>query len=114
MNSPPAAAAASPAHSAHTPADTLALSRACQALWLATLSLMTAFMQTAAPAHRYLLARRIARNFATLGDQDCFTEQSRASFVRLSGRWNDRADRLACQEDRPRGGIGLLQRLLPR
>ena len=47
---------------ADTNADTLALSRACSALWTATLSLMAAFMQTSAPAHRYLIARKIARN----------------------------------------------------
>ncbi|MCR6679031.1 hypothetical protein NVV43_26420, partial [Escherichia marmotae] len=43
-----------------------ALADACRALWLATVSLMTAFMQTQAPAHRLLLARRIARNLDTL------------------------------------------------
>lgn len=89
-------------------ADELALSRACTALWMATLSLMTAFMQTPAPAHRYLIARKIARNLSTLHQQDCFSAQSRASFLRLSRRWSERADRLAPNEQRPRGGIGLL------
>ena len=84
------------------------LASACTALWTATLSLMAAFMQTPAPAHRLLMARRIARNFATLQQQDCFSTASRASFSKLSRRWNDKADRLAREEQRPRGGIGVL------
>ncbi|MGZ5194066.1 MAG: hypothetical protein ACXWJM_01575 [Ramlibacter sp.] len=88
-------------------ADELALSRACAALWVATLSLMTAFMQTPAPAHRYLIARRIARNLGTLREQDCFTRECRMIFSKLSQRWNAKAEQLAKQEDRPRGGIGL-------
>jgi hypothetical protein len=97
----------------HADADDLAaqLVQACTALWTATLSLMVAFMQTRAPAHRYLIARKIARNLTTLHEQDCFGEQSRASFLRLSRRWSDRADRLAAEQQRPRGGLGLL---LPR
>jgi len=82
---------------------------ACTALWTATLSLMVAFMRTPAPAHRYLMARRIARNLATLQEQDCFSAASRASFAKLSRRWSDKADRLAPDEQRPRGGIGLLR-----
>lgn len=97
----------------HAQADDpeVALARACTALWTATLSLMAAFMHTHAPAHRYQIARRIARNLATLQQQDCFTADSRAAFMRLSRRWHDKADRLACQEQeqRPRGGIGLPQ-----
>ena len=90
-------------------ANAAALSRACTALWLATLSLMTAFMHNSAPAHRYLLARKIAGNFALLEQQqECFSAESRAAFLRMSRRWTDRADRLARQEDRPRGGLGLL------
>jgi len=92
-----------------TDADALALSRACSALWIATLSLMAAFMQTSAPAHRYLIARKIARNLETLREQDCFTPASRASFSKLSQRWTANADQLARQEDKPRGGIGFLQ-----
>jgi hypothetical protein len=88
-------------------ADNLALSRACAALWMATLSLMTAFMQTPAPAHRYLIARKIARNLGTLREQDCFTRECRMIFSNLSQRWTAKADQLARQEDRPRGGIGL-------
>jgi len=41
----------------------LRLAAANRALWTATLALMTAFMQSTAPAHRYLLARRIAPQF---------------------------------------------------
>jgi len=84
------------------------LAGACAALWSATLSLMVAFMKTAAPAHRYLIARKIARNLSTLHEQDCFSAQARASFLKLSRRWSERADRLAPNEQRPRGGIGLL------
>ena len=120
MNPVPAAAglpraAASDADASPAPAsleaDMLAaqLATACTALWTATLSLMTAFMHTPAPAHRYLMARKIARNLATLQEQDCFSASSRASFARLCRRWSDKADRLAPQEHLPRGGIGLLQ-----
>ncbi len=91
-----------------------ALFQACTSLWLATLSLMTAFMQTAAPAHRYLLARRIGRNFLTLREQECFDAPTRASFSRLASRWQGKADRLAPESSRPHGGMGLLQRLLTR
>lgn len=87
--------------------QTLALSRACAALWLATLSLMTAFMQTHAPAHRLLLARRIAGNLGTLQGQECFSERSRASFARLRSRWSERAERLAAQQQRPRQAPGI-------
>jgi hypothetical protein len=90
-------------------ADVAALTQACNALWLATLSLMTAFMQNSAPAHRYLLARKIANNFTLLEQQpECFSADSRASFARLARTWTAQADRLARQEDRPRGGLGLL------
>lgn len=92
-------------------ADALALSRACTALWVATLSLMAAFMQTSAPAHRYLIARKIARNLATLCEEDCFTADCRARFAKLSQHWSEKADQLGRQEDRPRGGIGFLQPL---
>ena len=93
-----------------------ALARACTALWTATLSLMTAFMHNPAPAHRYLLARKIARTLLTLHEQDCFSEDSRASFLKLSRRWNGKAERLAPQEQeqRPRGGIGVPQLRLVR
>lgn len=83
---PPAQAHASPA---------FLLAQASRALWAATLSLMTAFMQTPAPAHRYLLARRISRNFDTLSRQDCFDTGCRASFMRLARRWQHRAEQSA-------------------
>ncbi len=84
------------------------LQDASHALWLATLSLMTAFMQTQAPAHRYLMARRIARNFETLRDLECFSADCRARFERLGSRWSDKADLL---QGRPQP---LLQRTLRR
>jgi hypothetical protein len=85
------------------------LAEASRALWLATLALMTAFMQTGAPAHRCLLARRIARNFGTLAQQDCFDSRSRASFRRLAHRWQANADQLAPQPaEAPRGLLDLL------
>lgn len=90
-------------------ADTLELSRACAALWTATLSLMTAFMHTPAPAHRLLLARRVARNLATLREQECFTPSCRQTFGRLSRRWNDKADRLDPRREQRASGIGALQ-----
>lgn len=87
----------------------ITLSQACAALWTATLALMTAFMQTPAPAHRYLIARKIAKNLHLLHEQDCFTAECRLIFSNLSRRWNAKADDLAPREDRPRGGFGLLQ-----
>lgn len=89
------------------------IQRACVALWSATLALMTAFMQTAAPAHRLLLARRIAANFAALTKQESFSPSTRASFDRLHRRWRTHADALALNE-RPDGGPGLLETLLRR
>jgi hypothetical protein len=99
-------------HEAEDSALAPALARACTALWSATLSLMAAYMHTGAPAHRYLIARRIARNLATLHEQDCFTGECRARFARLARHWNEKADQLSRQEQQPRGGIGvMLQRL---
>lgn len=77
-----------------THAATHTLHDASRALWLATLSLMTAFMQTQAPAHRLLMARRIARNFDTLREQECFSADCRRRFARLGARWHEKADRL--------------------
>jgi hypothetical protein len=88
--------------------DTIALTRACTALWMATLSLMTAFMQNPAPAHRLLIARKISKNLGMLHEQECFTTECRMIFSNLSQRWTAKANLLAQQEDRPRGGIGLL------
>ena len=70
------------------------LPQARRALWLATLSLMAAFMQTQAPAHRLLMARRIARNFDTLREQECFSDECRVRFGRLAARWRAQAERL--------------------
>jgi hypothetical protein len=92
-----------PAEANVSPAQQLA--QASRALWVATLSLMTAFMQNQAPAHRLLLARRIARNLDTLSRQDCFATGCRASFERLASRWQDRADSLSPEEPRPRAGL---------
>lgn len=92
-----------------TPANAVTLSRACAALWTATLALMTAFMQNPAPAHRVLIARKIARNLNLLQEQDCFTTECRMIFSNLAQRWTAKADLLARQEDHPRGGFGLLQ-----
>ncbi|HZY19019.1 MAG TPA: hypothetical protein VFE82_11095 [Ramlibacter sp.] len=77
-----------------TPPSAPTLQDASRALWLATLSLMAAFMQTQAPAHRYLMARRIARNFETLREQECFDADCRRRFARLGSRWQAQADRL--------------------
>ena len=88
-----------------------ALERACMALWSATLSLMTAFMLQAAPAHRLLLARRIAANFETLAQQEVFSGASRDAFARLHGRWRSVAAELA-RTAPSQDGHGLLQHLL--
>jgi hypothetical protein len=92
----PAEATASPAHS---------LALASRALWLATLALMTAYMHNAAPAHRLLLARRIAANLRTLAHQDCFGSGPRSSFARLARRWQARADQLTPEAQPPRRGL---------
>ncbi|MDP3759761.1 MAG: hypothetical protein Q8R01_04500 [Ramlibacter sp.] len=89
-------------------ANALKLSRACAALWTATLALMTAFMQNPAPAHRLLIARKIAKNLKVLHEQDCFTLECRMIFSNLAQRWTANADLLARQEDQSRGGFGLL------
>ena len=86
-------------------APALALAQASRALWSATLALMTAFMQTPAPAHRYLLARRIGRNFETLSGQECFDARSRASFERLSRRWLARSEEFSPEPVRPRHAL---------
>lgn len=84
-----------------------ALHRAATALWMATLSLMTAFMQTSAPAHRYLLARRISANFVMLSGQPCFSTSSRGSFTRLGNRWASKADGLKPRTGYTGGDFGL-------
>jgi hypothetical protein len=90
------------------------LAQACMALWVATLSLMTAFMHNQAPAHRYLLARRISNNLATLQQQECFSRESQATFGKLCRRWNGTADQLGQQQSLPRRGGGLLHRWWPQ
>jgi hypothetical protein len=99
---------ATPAQAQASPASSLA--QASRALWLATLSLMTAFMQTPAPAHRHLLARRISRNLATLSRQECFDAGCRGRFEQLSRRWQARSEQFA--PDGPRPAAGLLAGLL--
>ena len=92
-----------PAQTSVSPA--LQLAQASRALWSATLALMAAFMQTPAPAHRYLLARRIGRNFKTLSEQECFDAGCRARFGRLAARWLTRSEEFAPEGTaRPRGG----------
>ena len=85
------------------------LTLACNALWLATLSLMVAYMQTRAPAHRYLIARNVARNFETLQDEPSFSHESRESFRRLALRWTEKASLVAQQENLPVRNIGSLR-----
>jgi|SRR5690349_12292404 len=81
------------------------LASANRALWLATLGLMTAYMQTQAPAHRYLLAGRIARNFQTLSRQECFDSGCRARFDRLGRRWQANAAQFAPAPAPVAGGL---------
>lgn len=92
----------------------MSLQQASGALWLATLSLMTAYMRTSAPAHRRLLARRIARNFDTLRAQECFAPATRESFGRLARRWARRADDLAAPDATFAGFLARLQRVFAR
>jgi len=109
---PSAQAAAASAPAAADPSQMRALAQACQSLWSATLSLMTAFMQTPAPAHRLMLARRIARNYCTLADQPCFDDKTRASFSRLNARWAAKVERLTPGYQEA-GALGWLRKLLP-
>ena len=95
MPSAPDAASALPVSQGNAPTPAQQLAQASRALWSATLALMAAFMQTPAPAHRYLLARRIGRNFETLSGQECFDSGARASFGRLARRWLARSREFA-------------------
>lgn len=97
-------------------AELAALSQACASLWLATLSMMTAFMQQPAPAHRLLLARRIARNFATLQAQpECYSRTTLEKFAQLEQRWRLKAERLSpAGEEQASGVLTRLQRLFAR
>lgn len=95
--------------------EQLALTQACNALWVATLSLMTAFMQTGAPAHRYLIARKIGKNLAMLREEEAvFSAECRMIFDNLAQRWMAKADQLAPEQQRPRDGTGLLQAALAK
>ncbi|MHB1124002.1 MAG: hypothetical protein ACYC0T_14960 [Ramlibacter sp.] len=95
--------------------DKLALTQACSALWVATLSLMTAFMQNAAPAHRHLIARKIAKNLAMLREEEAvFSPECRMIFNNLAQRWSAQADQLAARQERPRDGTRLLQAALAK
>jgi hypothetical protein len=101
-------ASSRPAGPLAQPRGAAALADACRALWLATLGLMTAYMHTPAPAHRWLLARRIAGNLDTLSQQDCFAGDCRRKFGQLSRRWQRRAGEFAPDRDGPRSGRGSL------
>ena len=81
------------------------LAEASRALWSATLALMTAFMQTPAPAHRYLLARRISSNLDTLSRQECFDAGCRGSFERLARHWQARSEEFAPGAPPPARGL---------
>jgi hypothetical protein len=97
-------ACSAPAQVHACPAQQLA--SAYRALWLATLSLMTAFMQTQAPAHRHLIAGRIGRNFETLSHpNDCFDSGCRATFAGLAQHWAQKAEQFAPQSRDERKGV---------
>jgi hypothetical protein len=109
------ATAADAATSGERASQALALSRACTALWVATLSLMTAFMQTSAPAHRYLIARKIAKNLTLLNEQhEVFTAECRTIFANLAQHWSGKADQLAPDGRGHRSRMSLLQRAFAR
>lgn len=109
-----AQAATSALPDAEADGNAVTLPQACAALWTATLALMTAFMQNPAPAHRYLIARKIAKNLKLLHEQDCFTTECRMIFSNLAQRWTAKADLLAPGEDQPRGGFGALRPALAK
>lgn len=88
------------------------LADAGRALWSATLGLMTAFMQTPAPAHRFLLAQRISRNFTTLAAQECFDADCRGRFERLARRWAGTAQKYSNDSRPVPTGVRGLLRLL--
>jgi hypothetical protein len=91
------------------------LAEACKALWLATLSLMTAYMRTQAPAHRHLLARRIASNLRTLHAQPCYGPDTCERFERLAHRWEGLArQHHPDHPPAPREGLLALLRRLAR
>ena len=109
MKAAPAAPANTSPHAAAANDDRIALQRACTALWVATLALMTAFMHNNAPAHRYLIARKIANNLSMLHREELvFTAECRLIFSNLAQRWTTKAEQLAHQDNQPRGGISQL------
>jgi hypothetical protein len=73
---------------------------------------MTAYMHTSAPAHRYLLASRIARNFGALREQEFFDDCTRASFSKLARRWESKADALSPTAQRRRGALARMRLFL--
>ena len=110
MKSVPTAPPATPSQPAAGNDDRIALQRACTALWQATLSLMTAFMHNNAPAHRYLIARKIAQNLCMLHQEEqVFTAGCRMIFSDLAQRWTAKADQLVRQDDLPRGDVALVR-----
>jgi hypothetical protein len=110
MKAVPAAPAATPSHPAAANDDRIALQRACTVLWMATLSLMTAFMHNNAPAHRHLIARKIAQNLCMLHQEEqVFSAACRMIFCSLAQRWTAKADPPAHQDGHPRDGVALRQ-----
>jgi uncharacterized protein YukE len=72
-------------------------------------------MQQRAPAHRYLLAKRIARNFETLQGLECFGDDTRDVFARLAKRWEGKAEKLSPnRQPQEEGVFARLQRLFAR
>lgn len=110
MRTPNAAAAASRPQATVSHDDRIALQRACTALWVATLSLMTAFLHNTAPAHRLLIARKVAKNLSMLREEEqVFTAECRMIFSNLAQRWHDKAEQLASPADRPGRGMAQIQ-----
>jgi hypothetical protein len=88
--------AAADGHASAANHDRMELQRACTVLWVATLSLMTAFIHNTAPAHRHLIARKIAKNLSMLHREDLvFTTECRMIFNNLAQRWTAKAEQLA-------------------
>ena len=105
---PPASPATDPTPAEVSTSPAFQLAQASRALWAATLSLMAAYMNNQAPAHRYLLARRISRNFDTLSRQECFDTGCRSSFTRLARRWHAHAEQHAPDRRPARTGLASL------
>ncbi len=87
----------------------IALQRACTALWVATLSLMTAFMHNTAPLHKLLIARKIAKNLSMSRDEELvFAAECRMILSNMAQRWHDKADQLDRHDEGQRGTVGLV------